>query len=192
MMTRQSSSSGVPSITASLFLLSLYVVYAEWEAAAAPVPEDDARAVKAPLPAPLHDVKWGKAADGDLSPGVRQADAPKAKPTIDVIVKPLAPLNAQTPEEIEHNAIRVVATPPKYPEQQAKEGVEGWVLVEFDISPDGTVQNAEVIESTPARVFDQSALSAVQRWKYEPKLVGGKPAYEYGVRQQIKYEVNED
>ena len=40
-------------------------------------------------------------------------------------------------------------------------------------------------------MFDRSALEAVEQWKYEPKLVGGKPVFHYSVRQQIKFEVKD-
>ena len=61
--------------------------------------------------------------------------------------------------------------------------------MEFDITPSGRVENAVVVESKPARVFDQSALSAIKQWVYEPKTVGGEPVFDYGVRQRINYEV---
>jgi protein TonB len=48
-------------------------------------------------------------------------------------------------------------------------GQEGWVLLEFDITEVGTVDNVKVIESEPRRVFDSSARRALLKWKYKPK-----------------------
>ena len=64
---------------------------------------------------------------------------------------------------------------PVYPIAAARNRQEGWVEVEFTIGPDGAVQNARVIGSNPARVFDREAISAVQRAKFSPKLENGQP-----------------
>lgn len=55
---------------------------------------------------------------------------------------------------------------PEYPPEAAQRGVEGHVTVEFDVTADGGVDNAEVVESEPAGVFDRAALDAVRRWRY--------------------------
>jgi TonB family protein len=57
---------------------------------------------------------------------------------------------------------------PEYPPQAQRSGLEGHVLVAFEITPEGTVENAVVTESEPAEVFDQAALNAVRRWRYAP------------------------
>ena len=57
---------------------------------------------------------------------------------------------------------------------QSAVGVEGWVLLRFTVLPNGTVSDVEVKESSPAGVFDASAVEALQQWKYEPVERGGK------------------
>jgi len=42
------------------------------------------------------------------------------------------------------------------------------VLVELTVGTDGSVVNARVLRSTPARVFDREAMAAVKRWRFEP------------------------
>jgi periplasmic protein TonB len=64
---------------------------------------------------------------------------------------------------------------PVYPIQAARDRKEGWVEVEFTVGPDGGVSNAHVTGSQPARIFDREAVAAVQRAKFEPKLVNGAP-----------------
>lgn len=55
---------------------------------------------------------------------------------------------------------------PVYPKEAYTNNVQGWVELEFDINTDGSVKNAEVIESSPDGVFDQAALNAIKKWRY--------------------------
>ncbi|MBA6253249.1 MULTISPECIES: M56 family metallopeptidase [unclassified Colwellia] len=55
---------------------------------------------------------------------------------------------------------------PRYPEQAAKDNIEGSVVLTFDIMTNGAVENVAVINSKPAGVFDQAALKALKQWKY--------------------------
>jgi TonB family protein len=49
----------------------------------------------------------------------------------------------------------------------------GFVVVRISISETGKVSEVEVVESTPAGVFDSAALSAVRKWVYEPRRENG-------------------
>ena len=40
--------------------------------------------------------------------------------------------------------------------------------MEITVGTDGSVTNARVLRSQPARIFDREAMNAVRRWKYEP------------------------
>ncbi|MYD46219.1 MAG: TonB family protein [Gammaproteobacteria bacterium] len=64
---------------------------------------------------------------------------------------------------------------PEYPEQALLDNVEGYVIVRFEIAETGSVENVEVIEANPPKIFDQSALSAIKQFKYIPKYVDGQP-----------------
>ena len=67
---------------------------------------------------------------------------------------------------------RTHTSTPAWP--QAAVGVEGWVLLRFTVLPNGTVSNVEVKESSPAGVFDASAVEALRQWKYQPVEREGK------------------
>lgn len=56
---------------------------------------------------------------------------------------------------------------PKYPIQAAKDGIEGSVVLKFDIKGDGNVTNVEVVNGKPAYVFDKTALTALKQWRYK-------------------------
>jgi TonB family protein len=63
--------------------------------------------------------------------------------------------------------------PPVYPPIAAASHVQGSVIVEVTIGPDGKVQDARVLRSIP--LLDQAALDAVRQWEYTPTLLNGKP-----------------
>lgn len=75
----------------------------------------------------------------------------------------------------DRDAVPLVRVEPDYPMRARQRGVEGWVHVSFTISKAGTVKDVAIINSEPRGVFEKSAIAAVSRWKYNPKIVGGVP-----------------
>ena len=59
--------------------------------------------------------------------------------------------------------------PPKYPRKAARNGIEGYTKLEFDISPEGTPINISVIEAYPSAVFNSAAIKSFSSWRYKPK-----------------------
>lgn len=57
---------------------------------------------------------------------------------------------------------------PVYPEHASQKGIEGSVVLQFDIETDGSVTNVNVVESNPEGVFNRSAKIALRKWVYEP------------------------
>jgi protein TonB len=87
------------------------------------------------------------------------------------------------------DAAPLVRVEPRYPVLAARRGIEGYVVVEFGITPAGTVTDATVLESQPANVFDRAALEAVRKWKYQPKIVGGTAVERSGVKVRLTFEL---
>jgi protein TonB len=54
---------------------------------------------------------------------------------------------------------------PKYP--SSAKGVEGWVRVEFYVTPDGKTERIRVLSSEPAGLFDAAAISAMEGARFE-------------------------
>lgn len=69
----------------------------------------------------------------------------------------------------------LVRVEPEYPPQARQRKLEGWVQVRFTISTAGSVKDAAVVKSSDS-MFERNAIQAVNKWKYQPQLVGGKPA----------------
>jgi len=54
---------------------------------------------------------------------------------------------------------------PKYP--ASAKGVEGWVRVEFYVTPEGRTERVRVLSSEPAGLFDAAAISAMESARFE-------------------------
>jgi protein TonB len=88
----------------------------------------------------------------------------------------------------DRDVLPLVRIDPEYPPRAQQQGLEGYVIVEFTISPSGTVQDLHVIESQPAYVFDQAVLAAVRRWRYNPRTVDGVAVARTGVKARLTFE----
>ena len=62
---------------------------------------------------------------------------------------------------------------PVYPAIAQSARVQGVVIIEATIGPDGKVQDARVLRSIP--LLDAAALTAVKGWEYTPTLLNGVP-----------------
>jgi TonB family protein len=86
------------------------------------------------------------------------------------------------------NLKRIREVAPVYPRDAERQNLSGWVDVEFTIAPDGSTQDLVVRNAEPQRTFDQAAIDAVKRWRFEPvKRDGAAIAQRAAVR--IRFEV---
>jgi len=85
--------------------------------------------------------------------------------------------------------VPIVRVNPQYPLRAAERGIEGWVEVEFTISPAGTVKDPSVINSQPKNIFNRAALRAIRKWKYNPKIEDGEPVERPGVKVRLTFQL---
>ncbi len=74
--------------------------------------------------------------------------------------------------------IPLVKIQPEYPRRALERGVEGYVVVEFTITSNGSIANPKVVEAMdakgrPTRIFDRAALKAASKLKYKPRVIDG-------------------
>lgn len=93
--------------------------------------------------------------------------------------KPIGGLGRITRSE-NAEATPLIRVNPLYPRRAAERGIEGYVTVRFMVGTTGQVVDPKIIASNPPGVFDRTALKAVRKWKYRPKIVDGTPL-QYGV-----------
>lgn len=56
---------------------------------------------------------------------------------------------------------------PKYPVSAARDGIEGYVVINFNVTADGSVVKPKVTKSVPTGLFDEAALNAIKHWRYK-------------------------
>ncbi len=86
----------------------------------------------------------------------------------------------------QQDVIPLVRIEPRYPRHAMRRKIEGYVVMEFTIRANGSVENTQVIEAQPAGVFEEAAKRAILRWKFKPKLVDGHPVTQIG-RQRLEF-----
>src|SRR5688572_14221736 len=91
----------------------------------------------------------------------------------------------------DRDVIPLVRINPDYPPRALSRGLEGWVQVQFTITPTGTVTNAVVVNAEPKNIFDDAALKAIARWRYNPKVEGGVAVERVGVQTRIVFQLEQ-
>lgn len=93
----------------------------------------------------------------------------------------------ETTQEGDHDAQPWVRIQESYPER-CMGGASGResVTVRFDVTPEGTTANLEIVESSNA-CFNQTVIKSVEQWIYIPKTENGKPVVREGVETTITY-----
>ena len=61
-----------------------------------------------------------------------------------------------------------------YPPAAKAAGVEGHVVVRYDVSAAGAVVNARVVEAVPPGIFDEAALQCVRQWRFKARMANGE------------------
>lgn len=134
---------------------------AEREAAAAAEAARQAAAAPAPAPAPT------QVASTTPPPAQTPPAAAPPEPEPEPVAAPAPRRPAGLP-----NVVSQVQ--PRYPPQAFRRKLEGFVEVEFTVLADGSVTDVNVVRSEPRNTFDREAISAMQKWRFEP-LPGAEP-----------------
>lgn len=113
-----------------------------------------------------------------------------------VLVAPLASVDAVggveerpallTSDSDLHPRVKVGAV---YPKEARDQNIEGYVLVEFTVTESGETADARVIEADPPGVFESTALQAVGRYRYQPRVVDGEAVAVRGIRNRIVFDL---
>jgi protein TonB len=62
---------------------------------------------------------------------------------------------------------------PNYPQLAKQARIQGHVILQAEISKDGTIQNLQLISGHP--MLAPAAIEAVKQWRYKPYLLNGEP-----------------
>ena len=91
----------------------------------------------------------------------------------------------------DRDVIPLVRINPDYPPRAQQRGIEGYVIVQFTITATGTVKDAIVVEAMPRGMFDDAALKAIARWRYNPKVENGTAVERVGIRTRLTFQLEQ-
>ena len=87
-------------------------------------------------------------------------------------------------------ATPVIRIEPKYPVEAARDDQEGSVILQSDITKNGSTDNIQVIESFPHQVFDNVSVTALKQWTYKPRIQGGQAQRQTGITVQLDFRID--
>jgi protein TonB len=119
----------------------------------------------------------------------RYSDRP-ARPNVGIPAPPI--VDGPAAINMHQNGIFVntLKVSPRYPVAAAKKGLEGWVIVTFDVSALGLVENITVVESSSS-LFNKAATDAVARFRYKPRVVDGIAQPVRGLMNKFVFEMED-
>ncbi len=79
-----------------------------------------------------------------------------------------------------------------YPPAVKAEGIEGYVVVSYDVTAEGIVVNAKVVEAQPEGVFDEAALASIVQWRFRAAMAGGKSVETPGVVSTLRFKLGQE
>jgi protein TonB len=90
---------------------------------------------------------------------------------------------------VDRDVIPVVRMTPDYPPHAAGKNIEGWVQIQFNVTTAGTVRDPVVVASQPPGEFEDAAVKAIARWRYNPRIDGGVAVERVGLQTVIRFEL---
>lgn len=91
---------------------------------------------------------------------------------------PVAVPKVATPQRVRvsqgvSSGLLIKKVQPSYPPLARQARIQGQVLLQAEISKDGTIQNLQLISGHP--MLAPAAIEAVKQWRYRPYLLNGEP-----------------
>ena len=84
----------------------------------------------------------------------------------------------------------IVKVAPVYPRRALQRGIEGYVIVEFTVTKQGSVRDPVVVEAQPQGIFERAALDAALKFKYKPRVINGEATEVSGIQNRISFEID--
>ena len=90
----------------------------------------------------------------------------------------------------DRDVMPLVRINPDYPPRALSRGIEGWVQIQFTITATGTVKDAVVVKSS-SNMFEEAAVKAILRWRYNPKIENGEGVERVGMQTILRFELED-
>lgn len=92
----------------------------------------------------------------------------------------------------EGDYLPIVKVSPIYPQRALSRGVEGYCVVQYTVTRQGTIRDPVVIEDQcTSSLFHRASLQASLKFKYKPRVIDGQAVEVPGVQNKFTYEIEE-
>ena len=92
----------------------------------------------------------------------------------------------------EGDYLPIVKVAPIYPQRALSRGIEGYCVVQYTVTRQGTIRDPAVIESIcTSSLFQRASLQAALKFKYKPRVIDGQAVEVPGVQNKFTYEIQE-
>jgi protein TonB len=81
----------------------------------------------------------------------------------------------------------IVKVAPIYPRRAQTRGIQGYCIVEYTVTRNGSIRDPRAIDCKPSGIFDSASVKASLKFKYKPRVVDGEPTEVTGVRNKFTY-----
>jgi len=183
---------GAAVITALLFLAMAWMIKQEASPGEPTAGPEISITAKLEPSDPTKKIKPPPRSELAKAPETKIETPAKSGPVGPIKVGPLpGPKKGEGPITLPPVLTPTVRIPPAYPESCATRGVEGVVVVEFDVTPEGSVSEPRIVSSSNS-CFDRAVMRAIVNWKYSPQTDSdGRPTMRRGVRETLVFELTE-
>ncbi len=113
----------------------------------------------------------------DVNPSSIRIDKPRTAAVRQTAAQPQTPelkSGAYALGEVDKRPSLVRRIDPVYPFKARRRNIEGQVMLEFLVNPDGRVEEITVVSAAPQGVFEESAKDAVRKWRFSPGEIRGQ------------------
>jgi len=92
----------------------------------------------------------------------------------------------------EGDYLPIVKVAPIYPQRALSRGVQGFCVVQYTVTRQGTIRDPVVVESMcSSSLFHRASVQAALKFKYKPRVIDGQAVEVPGVQNKFTYEIVE-
>jgi len=92
----------------------------------------------------------------------------------------------------EGDYLPIVKVAPIYPQRALSRGIEGYCVVEYTVTKQGTIRDPIVVEDQcTSTLFERASLQAALKFKYKPRVIDGEAVEVHGVQNKFTYEITD-
>jgi protein TonB len=92
----------------------------------------------------------------------------------------------------EGDYLPIVKVAPIYPNRALTRGIEGYCVVQYTVTRNGTTRDPFVIEDQcTSSLFHRASINAALKFKYKPRIMDGEAVEVPGVQNKFTYEITE-